>query len=253
MRASIRGFAVATALAMSIASAFADDDAHGNFALQFKSPPTPGSAPGALAATAPGMPVTLLNDDIEMQARVKWAGRPARSGLIVYNGHGCCSGWGLLLMGEDQPAFQRGKLGVLAGGIVVAVSDADLPAGEWATVRVERRSGIVTIGVRGSGKHDGEQLYNMGFIFANALGVDNRPLGGGQTVRTSERLTIGENFNGLIDDVTLRTLAGETIESFGFNQPSGFIATGSMGAVLSLQTAAWTDLFDHDSGDGNNK
>ena len=60
-------------------------------------------------------------------------------------------------MGEDQPAFQRGKLGVLAGGIVVAVSDADLPAGEWATVRVERRSGIVTIGVRGSGKHDGER------------------------------------------------------------------------------------------------
>ena len=253
MRTPLRAFAVASVMALSIASAFADDDAHGNFALQFRSPTTLGTNPaGAIATTANGSPVTLQNDDLEMEALVKWSGRPARSGMIVYNGHGCCSGWGILLMGDDQAPFHRGKLAVLAGGVTVEVSAAQLPVGEWARVRMERRSGIVTIGVRGSGKHDDEQLYNLGFIHSNPLGVDNRPVVGG-TVRTTERLTVGENFNGYIDDVTIRTLAGTTIEYFGFNHPSGFIAVGDMGKVLNLQSAAWTNLFDHDNGDGNNE
>jgi len=253
MRTSLRGLAIASVLALSVASAFADDDAHGNFALQFMSPKTLGTNPaGALAATAPGSPVTLQNDDLEMEALVKWDGLPSRTGLLLYNGHGCCSGWGILIMGSDQAPSVRGKLALLAGGIDVIVAPASLPAGEWTRVRMERRSGVVTLGITGSGKHDQEQLYNLGFVVSNALGVDNRPVTGG-TVRTTEKLTVGDNFNGLIDDVTIRTLGGDTVESWGFNHPSGFVAVGSMGKVLSLQTAAWTDLFDHDSGDGNNK
>ena len=245
MNTTWRKCAAASALALCVTPALADDD-EGNFAMAFR---TPASGPGAIAATAPGSPVTLQTDFLRMEALVKWDGPPNRGGLIVYNGHGCCSGWGILLLGDnDGPAFAH-KLSVLAGGITVGVAEVTLPVGVWTQVAMERRGQVVTLTLRGTGKKDPTQTFDLGIIPVNPLGVDNRPVGGGQTVRTTEKLTIGENFNGIIDDVKIRTLdTKQTVESFRFNKVTGFTAVGKNGAALDLQSANWIGIpgDDHD-------
>jgi hypothetical protein len=233
-----RGFGISVASLLCAASAFADDHSHGNFALAFKGSP-------GLSSTAPGSPVTLQTDDLRLEAMVKWAGPPSRSGVMVYNGHGCCSGWGILWLGDDAGA-DANKLSVLAGGITVQVAPASLPVGKWTRVVMERRAQVVTLTVGGTGKRDPAQVFNLGVIPVNPLGVDNRPVTGG-TVRTTEKASIGENFNGLIDDVKFTSLIPKlTIESWRFNDVTGFIAQGSKGHVLNLETAAWIDASDDD-------
>jgi hypothetical protein len=240
MRNLWQSFGIIAASALCIAPAFADNDhAHGNFALAFKGNP-------GLVATAPGSPVTLQTDNLRLEALVMWAGPPNQGGMIVYNGHGCCSGWGILLLGDaDGPDAH--KLGVLAGGITVVTAPVMLPVGEWTQVVMERRAQDVTLTVTGTGKHDRPQTFDLGIIPANPLGVDNRVVSGG-TVRTTEKLSIGENFNGLIDNVAVRTLdTKQTIDSWRFNDVTGFIATGKNGHVLNLQAAEWIDIS-HDQG-----
>jgi hypothetical protein len=235
----LRGFGISCALSLCVAPAFADDD--GNFALAFKGSP-------GLASTAPGSPVTLQIDDLRLEAMAKWSGPPSRSGVFVYNGHGCCSGWGILWLGDDAGS-DANRLAVLAGGIVVQTAPISLPAGKWTRVVMERRAGVVTLTVGGNGKKDPGQVFDLGYIPVNPLGVDNRPITGG-TVRTTEKLSIGENFNGLIDDVKIRTLdTKQTVESFRFNEVTGFIATGKNGSVLNLTTAAWIFVDDDDDHD----
>jgi hypothetical protein len=182
--------------------------------------------------------VTLQTDNLRLEALVKWSGPPSRSGLLVYNGHGCCSGWGILWLGDDAGP-DANKLSVLAGGIIVQTAPVSLPAGKWTRVAMERRAQVVTLTVGGTGEHDPAQVFNLGVIPVNPLGVDNRPVAGG-TVRTTEKASVGENFNGLVDDVKFRTLdTKQTIESWKFDDVTGFTATGSKGHVLNLETATW--------------
>jgi hypothetical protein len=236
-----RGFGISVALVLCVPSAFADDDSHGNFALAFKGNP-------GLASTAPGSPVTLQTDDLRLEALAKWSGPPNRGGMIVYNGHGCCSGWGILLLGDDAGPDAH-KLAVLAGGIVVQTAPVSLPVGTWTRIVMERRAQVVTLRVGGTGKRDPVQVFDLGVIPVNPLGVDNRPVPGG-TVRTTEKASIGENFNGLIDDVKFRTLdTKKTLETWRFNDVTGFVAAGNKGHVLDLQTAAWINVTKHDDDD----
>ena len=229
--------AVASALALSVTSAVA-----GNFAMATR---TPASGTGALITTTPGSPVTLQDNNLRMEAKVLWGGPPNRGGLIVYNGHGCCSGWGILLLGEADGG-DRHKLSVLAGGITVAVAQVTLPVGEWVRVAMERRDQVVTLIV---GEDDAAQVYDLGVIPVNPLGTDR--IIGGQPLRLTEKVTIGENFNGIVDDVKFRSLEGKgnsgVIEYWRFNQVTGFTATGQNGAVLTtLQNAAWIAVDDED-------
>lgn len=234
----LRGFYISSALMLCVASAFADDGG-GNFALAFK------GDLDALAATAPGSPITLQTDSLRMEALVKQAGPLAQSGVLVYNGHGCCSGWGILMLGAETGGDVN-KIAVLAGGIVVATSPITLPVGTWTRVAMERNAQVVTLTVSGTGKHDPVQTFNFGVIPVNPIGVDNRPVAGG-TVRTTEKASIGEKFNGLIDDVRFRALdTKQAIETWRFNDVAGFITTGKNGAVLNLKNAAFIDLSEDD-------
>jgi hypothetical protein len=237
----LRGLCVSSALMLSVASAFADDGG-GNFALAFK------GDLDALAATSPGSPVTLQIDNLGMEALVNWGGPPSKSGVLVYNGHGCCSGWGILWLGADAGG-DANKLAVLAGGIVVATSNLTLPVGQWARVTMERVNQVVTLTVGGTGKHDPVQTFNFGPIPVNPLGVDNRPVAGG-TVRTTEKAQVGEKFNGLIADVKFRALdTKKNIETWRFNDVAGFITTGKNGAVLNLEDAAFIHVGEDDGDD----
>ena len=241
MNMNWRGLAAASALGLCITSVFADDGG-GKFALAFRSPTNfATSAPGSLAATAPGSPITLQTDNIHLEALVNWGGLPARGGLLVYNGHGCCSGWGLLLLG-DNSGPDAGKIAILAGGITVATSPFVLPVGSWTHVSADRVAGDVTVTVQGTGKHDKPQTFDLGFIFANPLGVDNRPVAGG-TVRTTERFSVGDSFNGIIDNVKMSTLdTRQTVDSWTFKKVTGFSAVGQNGNALDLQSANWIDI-----------
>lgn len=234
-----QSFGILAASLLGIAPVLADDHSHGDFAMAFKGNP-------GIAATAPGSPLTLQTDNIRMEALVMWAGPPNQGGVIVYNGHGCCSGWGILLFGDADGADAH-KLGVLAGGVTIVSAPVTLPVGEWTRVVMERRGQDVTLSVGGTGKHDPVQTFDLGIIPVNPLGVDNRSVTGG-TVRTTEKLSVGENFNGLIDNVAVRTLdTNQTLDSWRFNDVTGFIATGSQGHVLNLQSAEWIDIS-HDQG-----
>ena len=234
---------VAASSLLGIVPAFADQQPHGDFAMAFQGSP-------GLASTAPGSPLTLQTDNLRMEALVMWAGPPNQGGVIVYNGHGCCSGWGILLLGDADGADAH-KLAVLAGGVTIVTAPVTLPVGEWTHVVMERRAQDVMLSVGGTGKHDPVQTFDLGIIPANPVGVDNRPVAGG-TVRTTEKLSVGENFNGLVDNVAVTALdTNETLDSWRFNDVTGFIATGSQGHVLNLQSAEWIDIS-HDQGVDDN-
>ena len=55
-------------------------------------------------------------------------------------------------------------------------------------------------------------------------------------------------------DVKVRTLdTKQTLESWRFNDVTGFIAKGSKGTVLNLQTAAWIDVSDDEDDDHDDR
>lgn len=239
MNINWRGLAAASALGLCITSVFADEGG-GKFALAFRSPTTISSAPGSLAATAPGSPLTLQTDNIHLEALVNWGGPPSRGGLLVYNGHGCCSGWGLLLLGDTDP--NAGKIAILAGGITVATTPLPLPVGAWTHVSADRVGQDVIVTVQGTGRHDRPQSFDVGIVPVNPLGVDNRVVGGG-IVRLNERFSVGDSFNGIIDNVKMSTLdTNQTVDSWTFKKVTGFSAVGQNGNSLDLQSANWIDI-----------
>jgi hypothetical protein len=246
MNINWRSLAAATALALGTIPAFADDGG-GKFALTFRSPTVNSSVPGALAGTPPGSPITQQTDNVRLQALVNWAGPPNRGGILIYNGHGCCSGWGLLILGYDSGP-DAGKLAVLAGGITVAVAPLSLTPGVWTYVTADRRAGDVTITIQGTGRHDVPQTFDMGVIPVNPIGVNNNPVSGG-TVRTTERFSIGENLNGIMDNVKMMTLdTKQLVDSWTFKKVTGFSAVGANGNTIDLQqSVTWIDL---NAGDG---
>jgi hypothetical protein len=219
-------------------AALAHNNNDGDFALAFK-----GTNP-ASTSTAPGSPVTLQTDNLRLEAMVKAAGPQINGGLLVYNGSGCCSGWGILLQGNEA-GIDANKLSVLAGGIVVAASPASLPVGKWTRVVMERRAGVVTLTVGGNSRRNPAQEFNLGVVPANPLGM---------AMGATERFTLGQNFNGLIDDVKVRTLdTRKTVESFSFNDVTGYTSKGKYGAILDTSGSSWIDVDDEDDDHGHDR
>jgi len=216
--------------ALFAASAAADDHRSSDFALLCTSLSHP--------RTAAGAPVTTQIDNLRLDATVKWLGPSTVGSLILYNGHGAVTGWGILVLPSTDPSANA--LAVLAGGIVVAPSPIVLPVGKWQRIRMDRVNQIVTMSVRGVDDDEPPQTFSFGGIGVN-------PVGG--PFRTIEQTLVGDAFNGLVESARIQTLdASRTvIESWSFAHGTaagkyelfGGTATGAKGHVLNLQDASW--------------
>ena len=200
--------------------------------------------PTSTAATT-GVVTTQL-DDLRLEATVKWLGPSTPGSLIVYNGHGAVSGWGILLFGSsDTPP---NAISVLAGGVTIVSSPLTLTPGRWQHIQMDRVSQVVTMtlqDVAGDGDdhdhgHGAVQTYSFGVIPAN-------PVGG--VYSSIEGTDVGNAFNGFIRDARVETLNGTpaVVESWRFTEGTPFgrltlfgpTATGVNGHVLHLQNVSW--------------
>jgi hypothetical protein len=209
-------------LLTSFAVAHADGDrGRKDFALGFSE---------AAGSSATGPAIGRL-DNLRMEALVKWNGPSANGGLIVNNGNGCCNGWGILLHGTNDGGNFVGKLAILAGGVTIVESSYTLPVGRWQLIRVESNGQLVTLSFPGA-VHEGP-VYSFGVVPRNGLNV-------GQP----STLTIGEHFNGVIDNVRFTSLdtPNTTLEWFRFNEGRGITTTGVNGTVLNLTGTTWVRL-----------
>ena len=189
----------------------------------------------ANASTTLGSIVTTQIDDMEYAATVRYDGPNAATAwgddhqIIVYNGHGAVSGWGILILGSGQ-GFADGTVSILAGGITVAPTSLVLPRGQWVDVSAVRSGGVVTVRVD-------DRTESVGAIPVHPVGADWAAI---------ERTSVGGDglfdepsgmFHGAIKDVSLRT--GNTwIERWRF-AGHGNTSTGINGTVLRLGTASW--------------
>jgi len=214
-----KGLAVACAVvACSYVTLRAD---YHNFALQFS------AASGSLATG----PASDQNDNLRMEALVRYDGPSENGGALLYNGNGCCNGWGVVLYGTNAGA-NAGRLTIVAGGVTIADTQQPmtLPVGEWQRIRVESRGQIVTVSF--PDKTPGPQ-FSFGVVSRNDLNFE-----------APSTFTVGEGFNGLIDEVTVTKLdtPNTVLESWGFNEGTGNSATGVNGGVLSLTNTSWVSL-----------
>jgi hypothetical protein len=161
--------------------------------------------------------------------------------LIVYNGHGAVSGWGILVLSShDAPA---NGLAVLAGGIIVATSPLTLTAGQWQHIRMDRLDQTVTMTLNNVGDDDDEdvQTFSFGVIPVN-------PVGG--IHKTIEQTSVGDAFNGFIKSASIRAIGEHDplIEAWDFSRGGVLFdryrlltptATGANGNVLNLQNTVW--------------
>ena len=194
------------------------------------------STPHTTAQTANA--VTTQTDNLRLEATVKWLGPSPVGSLILYNGNGCCSGWGILVLAStDNPP---NVLAVLAGGIVVATSPLTLTPNRWQHVTMDRVAGSVTLTVSDVGDDDDgtpPQTFSFGFIPVFFVGNLVQP-----------HTYVGDVFNGFLSDAKITNLGGPSvIESWDFTHApatSGKLnlyssPVGVNGHVLSNFTSWW--------------
>jgi hypothetical protein len=200
------------------------------FVLQFN------AASGSIATGAP----INRTDNLRMEALVRYDGPSANGGVLIYNGNGCCNGWGLLVYGTNPDPNAAGRLAILAGGIVVQDSQQSLtlPVGVWQRIRVESRGQLVTLSFPGN---DAGPVFSFGVVPRNDLNFE-----------VPSSVTVGQGFNGLIKDVRFTSLdtPNTVLEFWRLNEGAGNIATGVNGAVLNLTNTSWAQLSrDDDNSD----
>lgn len=206
----------------------ADDHGH-NFARQFT------AANGSLATGA----AINQNDNLRMEARVRYDGPSANGGILIGKGSGCCNGWGVLMYGTVDGA-KAGTLAILAGGVTIAdlPQPMRLPLGEWQRIRVESRGQRITVSF--PGKHNPGPQFSYGIVPRNNLNA-------------TSSVTIGQGFNGLIDDVEFTALGtpNSLLEFWDFDrpQPSSTMVTGAKGGILDLTNVNVVRLPDDNDGD----
>jgi hypothetical protein len=174
-----------------------------------------------------GFRVTNQIDDIGVEATVRWDGPNAAANhqMIYYNGHGCCSGWGIIVIG--------GQVGILAGGITIPMTPFSVTDGAWHHIRAERVGGVVTV------RFD-DLEHVIGSLPVNPVNgvishLERTSIGGDGTFSAPTG-----NWNGAIDNVKVRNLATDTwIERWNFNKGEGTTAVGVNGTVLGIGNAVW--------------
>lgn len=217
-------------LIASLTNASSEDDKK-NFALQFN------AASNSIATGAP----FNRTDNLRMEALVRYDGPSDNGGVLLYNGHGCCNGWGLLMYGTNSGS-NAGRLAILAGGVTVQDSQQSLtlPVGVWQRVRVESRGQLVTLSFPGN--DDSGPAFSFGIVPRNNLNFE-----------ASSSVTVGQGFNGLMRNVRFTSLdtPNMALEFWRFNEGTGNIATSVEGAVLNLTNTSWVRVSrdDHDNND----
>lgn len=183
--------------------------------------------------------ITTQTDNMRIEATVKWLGPSTLGSLIAYNGNGCCSGWGILVLAStDSPS---NAVAVLAGGNVVVASTITLTPNKWQHVTMDRVAGNVTLTVSTLSDDDDApppQTANLGFIPVNFIGHLAAP-----------HTYVGDAFNGFIRNVSFSDITGSpaVIESWDFTHApatSGKLnlyssPVGANGHVLSNFTNSW--------------
>ena len=236
MRLSVRRLVVCLAIAClifiaSFTSARSQDDER-NFALQFN------AVNGSIATGAP----INRTDNLRMEALVRYDGPSANGGVLIYNGNGCCNGWGLLMYGTNQGS-NAGRLAILAGGVTVQDSQQSLtlPVGVWQRVRVESRGQRVTLSFPGK---DPGPVFSFGTVPRNDLNFE-----------APSSVTVGQGFNGLIKDVRFTSLdtPNTLLEFWRLNEGTGSTATGVNGGLLNLTNTTWVRVPRHDNDDNDDR
>ena len=179
-------------------------------------------------------PVTSQTDNLRLEATVKWLGPSNPGSLIVYNGNGCCSGWGILVFSSnDTPA---NAVAVLAGGVTIVPSTITLTPNKWQHVTMDRVNQNVTLTVTdvGDDGRNSTQTADLGIVPVNFVGF----------LRPAVTY-VGDAFNGFIADAKITDLgSSNVIDSWDFTHGSGTsgkltlfavaAASGSNGNVLNL-------------------
>ena len=208
-----------------------EDKDRKNFALQFNA---------ATGSTATGAAINRT-DNLRMEALVRYDGPSADGGVLLYNGNGCCNGWGLLVYGTNNTGSNAGRLAILAGGVVVQDSQQSLtlPVGVWERVRVESRGQHVTLSFPGN---DPGPVFSFGIVPRNDLNFE-----------APSSVTVGQGFNGLIRDVRFTSLdtPNTLLEFWRLNEGMGNIATGVNGGVLNLTNTSWVQLSGEEHNNDN--
>jgi hypothetical protein len=201
----------------------------------------------ASSAVTPGVVTTQL-DNLRLEATVKWLG-PANAGsLLVYNGSGSVSGWGILLFGSnDSPP---NVISVLAGGVTIVSSPLTLTAGQWQHIQMDRIGQVVTVLLEDVGGDDDHHDRDHGHHHAQTFSfgvIPANPVGGQFT--SIEGTNVGTAFNGFIRDANVTTLGTPdvVVESWDFTKGTPFgpltvfgpAATGINGHTLTTKNVSW--------------
>ena len=224
--------AIACVVLISSFSIARSDDDKKDFALQFN------AASGSMATGAP----VNRTDNLRMEALVRYDGPSANGGVLLYNGNGCCNGWGLLMYGNNSGS-NAGRLAILAGGVTVQDSQQPLtlPVGVWQRVRVESRGQFVTLSFPGNDNPG--PVFSFGIVPRNSLNFE-----------AASSVIVGQGFNGLIRDVRFTSLdtPNALLEFWPFNEGAGSTATSIEGTVLNLTNTSWVRVSKDDN-DNDNK
>ena len=206
-----------------------EDKDRKKFAMEF-------TATGGSIAT--GVPINRT-DNLRMEALVRFDGPSANGGVLLYNGSGCCTGWGLLVYGTNPDPNAAGRLAILAGGVTIQDSQQSLtlPVGVWQRIRIESRGQLVTLSFPGK---DPGPVFSFGIVPRNGL-------------NSGSSVIIGQGFNGLIRDVRFTSLdtPNTVLEFWRLNEGTGNISTGVNGGVLDLTNTSWVQLSGEDNHDDN--
>jgi len=195
--------------------------ADGNFALAFNGTSQFGDAPA--------IPFT---NNLWMDVKVNWNGSTGSGGqTVLYNGHSGCTGWGVFLT-------DSGQLGVLVGGVDIALSTAILAPGEWHNVRVSRVDEIFSLEL------DGVEYPLSSNPSPTPIGGCSNPavqeavlVGNGSGVLDTPGSSPGDAYNGVVDSVRINGIGKPPKAGLTFwhlDEGSGATATDIHGKVLTL-------------------
>ncbi|MGH7680185.1 MAG: AfsR/SARP family transcriptional regulator [Gemmatimonadaceae bacterium] len=185
------------------------------------------------ASTTIGTLITPKVDNVAFDARVRFDSLTGRYQMLVYNGHGAVTGWGVMVVGrgDGQP---EGTIAILAGGITITATPLVLKKGTWQYLSAERRDGKVTVFLDDQSYVIGPFPVNP--VIARYRAIERTSVGGDGTYDAPKA-----QFRGAIDRLRIRDLAGNYwVDRWNFDEGRGPLTIGARGGVLYVGGTQWT-------------